>query len=76
MIPIPACSVLVAPRTGRLASWLPEDSVVGQGDVVAVLDTGSGQVSVRAHADGIVGGALVGLREAIDSGDGVLWMRS
>lgn len=76
MIPIPACNVLVAPSTGRLASSLPEDSVVGRGDVVAVLDTGGDHVSLRAPMAGIVGGALVGIREALNTGDGVLWLRS
>jgi hypothetical protein len=75
VIPIPACNVLVAPRTGRLESTLPEDSVVSQGDVVAVMEAGSERVSLRAPAAGIVGGALVGIREALDLGDGVLWMR-
>ncbi|MDX1511845.1 MAG: hypothetical protein R3249_10895 [Nitriliruptorales bacterium] len=75
MIPIPACSVLVAPRDARLASCLPADSAVNRGDVVAVLEAGDDRLTLIAPEPGVVGGPLVGERQALASGDAVAWLR-
>lgn len=75
MIPIPACNVLVAPRAARLTSCLPEESAVARGDVVAVLEIGGDRLSLLAPSAGVVGGPLVGEREAIAMGDAVAWLR-
>ena len=75
MIPIPACSILVAPRDARLASCLPADSAVNRGDVVAVLEVGGGRMSLLARQPGVVGGSLVGERQALATGDAVAWLR-
>jgi hypothetical protein len=75
VIPIPAMAVATSPVDGRLRSVLPVDTVVRRGDVVATVEGASGDSEVRVRADGRVGGALAGARQAVAAGEGVVWVR-
>jgi biotin carboxyl carrier protein len=74
MIPIPACSLVTTPVAGRVASVVAVDTSVRVGDVVATVDGPRGPAELRSRAAGRIGGALVGARQAVASGDGVLWV--
>jgi hypothetical protein len=75
VIPIPAMSVATSPVDGRLRSVVAADTMVRRGDVVATVEGASGATEVRVRADGRVGGALAGARQAVAAGEGVVWMR-
>jgi hypothetical protein len=74
MIPIPACSLVTSPVDGRIASVVPSDSSVSAGDVVATVVGPRGPMALRSRTTGRIGGALVGVRQSVASGDGVLWV--
>lgn len=74
MIPLPACSVVTAPAPGRLLTHVEADTQVEAGDVVAVLEASNGQLLLRAHQRGRVGGALQARQEAVAEGEVVLWI--
>jgi biotin carboxyl carrier protein len=75
VIPIPALTVATSPVDGRLRSVVPADTPVRRGDVVATIEGASGATEVRVGADGRVGGALAGTRQAVAAGEGVVWVR-
>lgn len=74
MIAIPACVVVVAPADGRARPLVAEGTPVEQGEVVAVVDGGTGTTPVRAPARGRVGGALAAERQTVARGEGVMWL--
>lgn len=74
MIPIPAMTLVTAPRDGKVRNVAPVDTPVRKGDVVATLSGPAGDTEVRAPAAGRVGGSLADHRQPVAAGEGVLWL--
>lgn len=74
MIPLPACTIVTAPTTGRLVTHAEPDTLVEAGDVVAVLEGPEGRLVLRARSRGRVGGALQDVDDPVVAGEGVLWL--
>jgi hypothetical protein len=75
MIPLPAIHVVTAPVEARVRSLAAPDTLVGPGDVVAVLDDPRGPRPLRSTVHGHVGGALAGAGQPVVPGEGVVWLR-
>lgn len=74
MIVVPNCVVVVAPRGGRVRRLATEGAQVESGDPVAVIDSGGSQTAVPAPRSGRVRGALAVEDQALDEGEGVVWL--
>ena len=74
MIALPACTVVVAPRLGRVRCLVDPGAVVSAGDVVAVVDSAGSSQVVHAPARGRVGGLLTARGQAVAAGEGVMWL--
>ncbi len=75
MIPIPACTVTTAPVDGRLRRHADPETPVRPGDVVAWLETGTGnELELRTRTGGRVGGSMFRPGQPIHAGEGVVWM--
>ncbi len=74
MIVVPNCTVVVAPRGGRLRRVAPAGATVELGDSVAVIENAGAAADVAAPARGRVGGALAGEGQDLAQGEGVLWL--
>lgn len=74
MLPIPACTVVSTPVTGRLTDHLAVDTPVEPGDVVARIEAGGRRHELRAAAAGRVGGSMLRPTQPVHAGDPVVWL--
>lgn len=74
MIPIPSCAVVTATADGRVHRLADVDTIVRRGDVVAQIEGARGVMDLTAPVPGRVAGALADPRQAVTTGEGVLWL--
>lgn len=74
MIIVPPCAVAVAPVKGRVRSLIPTGTLVGDGEVVAVVENADGAADLRAPVAGEVRGFLADQEQAVSKGEGVVWL--
>jgi biotin carboxyl carrier protein len=76
VIPLPAMHVIVSPVAGRVRGLIDVDATVAPGDLVASVEGAAGAAELRAARPGRVGGLLAATSQAVDAGDGVLWVHA
>jgi biotin carboxyl carrier protein len=74
VIPIPACTIVSSPVTGRLTDHLAVETSVRPGDVVARVEVGDRHHELRAATAGHVGGPMLRPHQPVDAGEPVLWL--
>ncbi len=74
MLPIPACSVVSSPVTGRLTDHLAVDTPVRVGDVVARVQAAGRDHELRALAAGRIGGPMLRPTQPVHAGEPVVWV--
>jgi biotin carboxyl carrier protein len=74
VIPIPACTIVSTPVTGRLADHLAPDTPVRAGDVVARIEVAGRRHELRATSAGRVGGSMLRPSQPVAAGEPVVWL--
>lgn len=74
MIIVPPCAVVVTPVEGRVRSLVPAGTMVGDGEVVAVVENSHGTADLRAPVAGEVRGFLADQQQSVARGEGVVWL--